>query len=90
MRACFPYLQEEVREYQPKALLALGNAAAWQLLGLEGVFTLRDQEYYLDTDARVFVTFHPAFVLRQGHASDASFMFKEDVAAFIHYLGRGT
>lgn len=86
--ACVKYLEKEIEEIDPVAILALGNAATITLLGTGGISALREQEHYLNRDAvtRVFVTFHPAFVLRQGYGSDASEMFYADVKQFITYI----
>jgi len=83
LTACYQYLREEVQEHQPVAILALGNIAAWQILEQEGVSRLRKEKHFLDTGARVYVTFHPSFILRQGHDSEAAGMFREDVARFV-------
>lgn len=76
--------------WDPRAILALGNVAAITLLGTGGISALREQENYLNRkkETRVFVTYHPSFILRQGYTSDAAEMFKEDVAAFIRHVLR--
>lgn len=86
--ACVRYLEEEIQDYDPVAILALGNVPTITLLGTGGISSMRTQEWYLnrERETRVFPTFHPAYVLRQGHASDAAEMFREDVAAFISYM----
>lgn len=88
--ACVLYLEQEIEAFDPVAILSLGNAATITLLGTGGVSAMREEVHYLNRDkvTRVFVTFHPAFVARQGRLSDAAEMFKEDVAAFITCVKR--
>ncbi len=90
--ACVVYLEKEIETWDPVAILALGNVATITLLGTGGIAALRESEHYLNREnvTRVFVTFHPAFVLRQGYESDAAEMFKADVSEFIRYIRRGS
>jgi DNA polymerase len=92
LQACFMYLEAEVLAYKPKAILSLGNVAASALLGIGGISKLREEEWYLDDTktVRTFITFHPAFILRQGLQSDAAELFREDVQRFVaHIRGQG-
>jgi DNA polymerase len=88
LTACLMYLRREIQAHQPVAILALGNIAAWQLLEREGITRLREEKHFLDTGARVYVTFHPSFILRQGTGSDAGEMFKADVCRFVDRIKR--
>lgn len=88
--ACVRYLEAEIETWDPRAILCLGNVAVITCLGTGGISKLRLEENWLNrkTPTRVFVTFHPSFVLRQGYASDASEMFRTDVSEFISYIRR--
>lgn len=63
VRSCMPYLFSEVEIVGPKALLLLGNTPAKALIGREGVFSLRGQQFYF-RGIPAFVTIHPAAILR--------------------------
>jgi DNA polymerase len=87
--ACVVYLEKEIEQHDPVGILSVGNVPTITLLGQGGITAMRQQEWYLNRDhvTRVFPTFHPAYVLRQGNDSDAAEMFREDVAEFIRYIG---
>jgi uracil-DNA glycosylase family 4 len=83
------YLEKEIEKFDPVGILSVGNVPTITLLGQGGITAMREREWYLNREkvTRVFPTFHPAYVLRQGHDSDAAQMFRDDVAEFIRYIG---
>lgn len=65
LRACFPFLEEQVRLINPLILVALGTVAAQGLTGLNrGISALRGKSYSFQ-DRLCLPTFHPAFLLRR-------------------------
>lgn len=78
------YLTREIESIDPFVILALGNVAAWALLRRTGVTAMRGEWHRLDSERErwVRVTFHPAFISRQGYDSDAASMFQEDLDTF--------
>ena len=71
LAACLPFLERQIALVAPELLLFLGGLAARTLLGLqEGVTRLRGREFlYRNTDLErgvpAYVTYHPAYLLRQ-------------------------
>ena len=64
VRACRPWLAEEIRQVKPSLLVALGSTAAKALLGSAFLVT-RHRGQVIDSEwGRVFPTVHPAAVLR--------------------------
>lgn len=64
---CRPYLDEQIEIIRPEVILALGAPAAKTFLGKDFAITRgRGQWYVGPVDIPLMVTFHPAFILRQG------------------------
>jgi len=64
MAACVPYLREQLKWIDPKAICAMGNIAVQGLLGTTmGISRLRGK-YHDYQGRKLFATFHPAYVLR--------------------------
>jgi uracil-DNA glycosylase family 4 len=68
---CSPFLMRQISVIQPKAIVALGATAAKNLLGLsDSMSSLRGRSYeftppgYAADAIRLFVTYHPAYLLR--------------------------
>lgn len=67
MRACSPYLREEIKIIQPKVICCLGATAGEGILGKTLKITkVRGQvfSYPFNPKIKVFLTYHPAYVLR--------------------------
>jgi DNA polymerase len=64
IKACNPYLLEQIRLVNPKIVLLTGKYAMLTLLGIkEGITKVRGQWY--ERDGRLFMpVFHPAYLLR--------------------------
>jgi len=61
---CSPFLLEQIDVVQPKVIVALGATAATYLLGIkQSLASLRGQ-WYTARGAKVAVTYHPAYLLR--------------------------
>jgi len=67
--ACQPWLEQEIQLVAPKLIIALGATAARALLGRSvRVLAERGVPIVRAGEATVFVTSHPAYVLRQRNA----------------------
>ena len=65
VRACHPWLQEEIRVVHPKMIVALGSTAAQALLGSSfRVTEKRGRVLQADGAGAVMATVHPSSVLR--------------------------
>ncbi len=64
--ACSSYLRRQIEFIQPVLILALGRVAAQNLLQVDTpIGKMRGQRYqYPGTELPVFVTYHPAYLLR--------------------------
>ena len=61
---CFPYLMKQMDIIKPKVILCLGRIAANALLKKnESLTRLREDEYSIN-NTKVFITYHPAALLR--------------------------
>lgn len=91
VRACKPWLMEEIRVVKPKAIVALGATAAQALLGKEFRVTQhRGKPIPSDLAEAVFATVHPSAVLRAPPDSrdEARREFFSDLRAVARYLKR--
>src|SRR5687768_15602254 len=92
VRACRPWLEEEVRLVRPKLVVALGSTAAQSLLG--GSFRVtqhRGQVVISDWAGPVIPTVHPSSVLRTPDKLrvEARRDFFRDIAQVANYLKQG-
>ncbi len=69
IKACKPYLLKQIELIKPKIILALGQCAAHSILDTKAPLKeLRGKSHKIkinELDLTVFVTYHPAFLLRQ-------------------------
>jgi uracil-DNA glycosylase family 4 len=61
---CSPFLLEQIDVVQPKIIVALGGTAATYLLGVKQSLASLRGNWYSVRGAKVAVTYHPAFLLR--------------------------
>jgi len=92
LRACNPWLREEVRLVRPKVVVALGSTAAQSLLG--GSFRVtrhRGQVVTSEWAGPVISTVHPSSVLRAPDElrAEARRDFFRDIAKVADYLKHG-
>ncbi len=87
IRSCFPYLKREIEIIQPKVICCLGATAGEGILGKKFSITkVRGQTfpYPYDPKIKVFMTYHPAYILRNPMA-DAEFV--EDLEKLRELIG---
>jgi uracil-DNA glycosylase family protein len=91
VRACKPWLLEEIRVVQPRVIVALGATAAQALLGKEfRVTQQRGKPLPTELAVAAFATVHPSAVLRAPADSrdQAKREFFADLKAVARYLKR--
>jgi len=89
IRACNPWLREEIRLLKPKVIVALGATAAQALLGNHFKVTQnRGKPVPSDLAEAVIATVHPSAVLRarDGDRDQAREEFFRDIQAVAAYL----
>jgi len=89
IRACNPWLREEIRLLKPKVIVALGATAAQALLGNQFKVTQnRGKPVPSDLAEAVIATVHPSAVLRarDGDRDQAREEFFRDIQAVAAYL----
>jgi len=91
IRACFPWLQQEIALIQPRVIVCLGATAAKALLG--GTFSVmkhRGVRVESELAPAVFTTVHPSAVLRAPpeQRKRAEDMFMADMRAVGRFLAR--
>lgn len=63
MRACLPFLKEQIAIVRPRVIVAMGNTAILGLLGSSGITRLRGQ-WTIFEGTPLMPTYHPAYLLR--------------------------
>jgi len=61
---CSPFLLAQIDVVQPRVIVALGGTAATYLLGVKQSLSSLRGSWYSVRGAKVAVTYHPAFLLR--------------------------
>lgn len=90
VRACNPWLQEEIRSVKPRVIVALGATAAQALLGKQFRVTQhRGKPLSSELAEAVIATVHPSAVLRarQPDREQAREEFFRDMKSVAAYLG---
>ncbi len=85
MRACLPYLHEQIDLIRPRVLVALGATAALGLLGLDGITRLRGR-WQIYRGIPLMPTYHPAYLLRNTALSEKRRVW-EDMLQVMDRLG---
>ena len=91
VRACRPWLEEELRVVHPKVVVALGSTAAQALLGNRfRVTEHRGEMLRSEWAGPVIPTVHPSSVLRAPDEAraEARREFFEDIAKVAEFLGK--
>ncbi|MGC8852631.1 MAG: uracil-DNA glycosylase, partial [Hydrogenobacter sp.] len=86
MISCIPYLRKEIEIIKPKLIVCLGSTALEGLLGKNLPITrYRGQifDYPFDRNIKVFLTYHPAYVLRNPQADKE---FTQDMKKVVELL----
>ena len=66
IKACFPYLEEEIQKVKPKIIVPLGGIALQTIQGLEGIASWAGTKHWNEKyNCWVMPTFHPAYICRR-------------------------
>ncbi len=84
IKACFPFLEAQLRIISPKVICTLGRIAAQTLLGKDFKITKQRGNWYSYKDIPVMPTFHPAYLLR--NPSEKKLVWK-DMKKIMEKLG---
>jgi DNA polymerase len=90
VRACRPWLEEEIRLVRPGVIVALGSTAAQSLLGSGFRVTERRGRVVTSEWGAIVATVHPSSVLRAPDdvRTEARREFFRDIRAVAHHLAR--
>lgn len=81
---CSPFLLRQIDTIQPKAIVALGATAAKALLQVSDTMMSMRSRTYEFRGARLFVTYHPAYLLRDPRQKAETW---KDLQQVMKYLG---
>jgi DNA polymerase len=81
---CSPFLLRQIDAIQPKAIVALGATAAKALLQINDTMASMRSRTYEFRGARLFVTYHPAYLLRDPRQKAETW---KDLQQVMSYLG---
>ena len=86
VQACEGFLLRQVALIQPKVILALGRIAAHNILNTDlSLSRLRGKAYvFPNTDIPVYVTYHPAYLLRSPMDKRKAWQDLKDVAQLLN------
>jgi len=66
IKACFPYLEEEIQKVKPKIIVPLGGIALQAIQGLEGSTSWAGTKHWSEKyNCWIMPTFHPAYICRR-------------------------
>lgn len=90
VEACRPYLEQQIKLIKPKLIVGLGRIAAQRLLATDQPLSkLRGPMHsYGDTRTPLFITYHPAYLLRSPREKAKSWDDLKKVWRFLE--GHGT
>src|SRR5579883_230430 len=80
---CSPFLMRQVDVIRPKAIVALGAVAAKTLLGVADSMNNLRQRSYDFRGTRLFVTYHPAYLLRDPRQKAEAWKDLQTVMSFL-------
>jgi DNA polymerase len=80
---CSPFLLKQIEVIRPKAIVALGAVAAKTLLGVTDSMNNLRQRSYDFRGTTLFVTYHPAYLLRDPRQKAETWKDLQKVMAFL-------
>ncbi|MDH5766438.1 MAG: uracil-DNA glycosylase [Gammaproteobacteria bacterium] len=81
---CDPYLQQQIKLVQPKLILALGRVAAHHLLLTQDKLGSLRQKQYTYNGIPLYVSYHPAYLLRKPIEKRKSWQDLLEVRRFLN------
>jgi DNA polymerase len=86
METCSPFLMRQLQTIRPRAIVVLGATAARALLGTtEPMHRLRGNWFDFQ-GAKLLVTFHPAYLLRDPHKKKEAWEDMQQLFRFLYNL----
>ncbi len=85
-KACFPYLEEQIRTIKPSVLIALGKVAAVNLTGNKGSLGGMRGKVHRFKGIPVVVTYHPSYLLQRGEPRELKLLVWEDMKLALRVL----
>lgn len=86
IKACLDRLKKEIRDYKPKVVVMLGDTPLQALTGRTGISKQRLEDLGTFEGAKLFATFHPAYLLYNASAKDSVI---KDLKLVKRYLQTG-
>jgi uracil-DNA glycosylase family 4 len=87
MACCRPALHYYLKSIRPKLIICFGNVAVQQVLKISGITNKRGQFFQSsEYDCPVFVTYHPAYCMRN---QNMFAYWKPDIQSVSAYINRG-
>jgi uracil-DNA glycosylase len=83
IETCSPFLMRQVDAIRPKAIVALGAVSAKCLLGMSGTMSELRRGSYDFRGSKLFVTYHPAFLLRDPRQKAETWKDLQQVMKFL-------
>ena len=80
---CSPFLMRQIAVVQPKVIVALGAVAAKNLLQLNATMAEMRARSYEFQGTKLFVTYHPAFLLRDPRQKSEAWKDLQQVMKFL-------
>ena len=80
---CSPFLMRQIDAIQPKAIVALGATAAKALLQISDTMAAMRSRTYEFRGSRLFVTYHPAYLLRDPRQKAETWKDLQQVMKFL-------
>jgi uracil-DNA glycosylase family 4 len=90
VETCSPFLMRQIDAIRPSAIVALGAVAAKCLLGMNATMSELRGGSYDFRGARLFVTYHPAFLLRDPRQKAEAWKDLQKVMKFLGLPTRGS
>ncbi|MGH8428918.1 MAG: uracil-DNA glycosylase, partial [Solimonas sp.] len=86
VEACRPYLDQQIRLVQPRLIVGLGRIAAQRLLNTDAPLSrLRGSMHeYGPERTPLFITYHPAYLLRSPREKAKSWEDLKKIHQFLH------
>jgi uracil-DNA glycosylase family 4 len=85
VKACLPYLREQISLLRPRSILTVGRVSSQTLLGeSRGIGSLRGGSYFFEKIPLV-PTYHPSAVLRDQNLRAAVWEDLKRLGAFVHH-----
>lgn len=88
IKACLPFLKQQLRIIRPEIICTLGRIATQELLGHEFRITRERGQWHAYEDIPLMPTYHPAYILRNpSKARELKGQVWKDIQEIMKHLG---